>query len=42
MIAASVNAINFTDGLDGLAIQTVFMVILGPLIVAYAMDHSSG
>lgn len=42
VIVASVNAINFTDGLDGLMIQTVLMVLLGLLVIAYAMDYSSG
>ena len=42
VIVASVNAINFTDGLDGLMIQTVLMVLFGLLVVAYALDQPTG
>lgn len=42
VIVASVNAINFTDGLDGLMLQTVLMVLLGFLTIAYALDQSIG
>ena len=42
VIVATTNAINFTDGLDGLMIQTVTMVLFGILIIAYAQDQSMG
>lgn len=40
VIVSCVNAINFTDGLDGLMIQTVLIVMFGFIFVSFAMDQS--
>lgn len=39
VIVGSVNAINFTDGLDGLMVQTVLIVLLGFVSIAYVLDQ---
>ncbi|MDG2348818.1 MAG: phospho-N-acetylmuramoyl-pentapeptide-transferase [Gammaproteobacteria bacterium] len=40
VIVASANAINFTDGLDGLMIQTVLMVMFGFIFISYTLDQT--
>lgn len=42
VIVGTVNAINFTDGLDGLMIQTVMVVLVGFTCIAYSLSQSSG